>query len=976
MKSNKFKTSLLTASILLAINVNAQEQEQEQEQQIEVIEVSGYKGSIIKSLNNKRFSDSVVDGISAEDLGKFPDQNVAESLQRITGVTIDRGESGEGQQISVRGFGPDFTNVLFNGRTMPTDNSSRGFSFDLVASELISGANVYKTAKAEDIEGGLGGSVDVTTFKPFDIEGFKAAASAKAVYDDLAKSTNPFVSAIVSNNWDNEFGLLASFAFQQRDSRMDQAWVSGYADNVQIIEENDATSSNTIQGPGVARSYGQRYEEADRQRMGATISAQWAPTDELTLTADVLYSKLTADKRNTNLNRWTSNPAHNATIDPDMGPAGTVTKFSRSTKPWNPDTGMFDLYDGSGQLLPVGQWNSTSMDHVNRDSDTLMIGFNADWSITDDLQMNFDIQKSSSKSDSKNNPILQVAYPIQEEGSFELKDGSFIMETAPGSFKGNKDYYHMNTIMLRDTMTEDDITEGRLDFTYTLELGPLQSVDFGLYYQDRKKDSKRWETPSAVNNAYRFFRFNVPGELLTEFAPEGGFLSEHEVDNGFADSWYVYDPVDIFNHFSSVDATALAQQMYDQAMHNWDQGGFRGDYADTERDLYAAEVAQGEYDSVLSRVEAARALDNGGEFNEFTPVYNAGAAWSVNEETIAAYLQANFQWERVSANLGLRYVQTDNTIVNAGRQFYSLTPQATTGGYTDNYTESDTLKTESSYSKVLPSLNVKFDAAEDVIVRFAYSQTLTRPMIGSLGSGFSDSATASTNNNGSINFYGSRSGGNPNLEPYTATNIELGVEWYYGEDDAINITNFRKDLQDWIAADVGSIELYDHNYEVNRTFEVFGDQNVGEAKVNGYEFAVLHNFDYGFGVQANLTLLDTTAAKDDTDVSKVNMYGLSDKSYNLIGYYENESFGARLAYNWRDSYTLCASCKRGYGESVDAYGQIDASFSYDFNENIGLIAQVINLQGNDPYHYSVDKARMVSLFDTGRRFTFGVRGSF
>jgi TonB-dependent receptor len=191
----------------------------EKEKEAEVIVVTGFRSSLKASMLNKREAINVSDGITAEDLGKFPDQNVAESLQRITGVSIDR-SGGEGQYVSVRGFGPQFNMVTVNGRQMATENAGREFSFDTLAAELITGADVYKSPTAKMQEGGIGATVNIKTARPFNFEGFKAAGSVKGVYDDLSGETSPQVSGLITNTFmDNRLGVLVSASHQQRDSQ-------------------------------------------------------------------------------------------------------------------------------------------------------------------------------------------------------------------------------------------------------------------------------------------------------------------------------------------------------------------------------------------------------------------------------------------------------------------------------------------------------------------------------------------------------------------------------------------------------------------------------------------------------------------------------------------------------------------------------------------------------------------------------------
>ena len=237
--NKKSALSLAIAGVLASGHVAAQEAEgATAEKDIEVIEVRGLISSLKRSFSDKKEALIVSDGISAEDLGKFPDQNVAESLQRITGVAIDR-SGGEGQLISVRGFGPQFNLVTVNGRQIATERAGREFSFDTLASELISGADIYKTSNAANQEGGIGSYINLNTAKPFDLDGFKAVGNVKATYDSLSESTTPAFSGLISDTFmEDKLGVLASLSVQKRDAQINQADTRGFY-RVDRIQTND-----------------------------------------------------------------------------------------------------------------------------------------------------------------------------------------------------------------------------------------------------------------------------------------------------------------------------------------------------------------------------------------------------------------------------------------------------------------------------------------------------------------------------------------------------------------------------------------------------------------------------------------------------------------------------------------------------------------------------------------------------------------
>jgi TonB-dependent receptor len=212
MKQRNFKKTRLATSLSLILGATAiaptfaaEEVAEKEADNIEVIQVTGIRSSMVKSMDIKRSSQGVVDAISAEDMGKFPDSNLAESLQRITGVSIDR-SNGEGSKVTVRGLGPDFNLVTLNGRQMPSSNledtvisNSRSYDFANIASEAISGVEVYKTGKAEVSSGGIGATINILTARPLNTPGQKASIGIKGVMDqstDEGESITPELSGI------------------------------------------------------------------------------------------------------------------------------------------------------------------------------------------------------------------------------------------------------------------------------------------------------------------------------------------------------------------------------------------------------------------------------------------------------------------------------------------------------------------------------------------------------------------------------------------------------------------------------------------------------------------------------------------------------------------------------------------------------------------------------------------------------------
>lgn len=314
MYKQSFKHKLLAVSIATAVaaSANAQEQqtqaEDNQENALEEVIVTGIRASLQRSMDMKRDAKGVVDGISAEDMGKFPDTNLAESLQRITGVAIDR-ERGEGSKITVRGFGPDFNIVTFNDRQMPT-NGGRSFDFANIASEGISAVEVYKSGRANVATGGIGATVNVKTAKPLDKPGFQAVISGKGVHDPSNRdgaSVTPEISGIFSNTFaDDTFGISLAASYQDREGGSQSATTQDFYSRNLVTQEqidNGEGDSGAIAvgdptaigfpsevGEGgiyaIPTNIQYNLDEFKRERTNAQLTMQWRPIDTVTATVD------------------------------------------------------------------------------------------------------------------------------------------------------------------------------------------------------------------------------------------------------------------------------------------------------------------------------------------------------------------------------------------------------------------------------------------------------------------------------------------------------------------------------------------------------------------------------------------------------------------------------------------------------------------------------------------------------------------
>ena len=488
---------------------------------VEEIVVSGIRGSLRRAMDVKRNNSAIVDAISAEDIGKFPDQNVAESLQRISGVSIDR-SGGEGQFVTVRGFGPQFNTVLVNGRILATENEGREYSFDSLAAELISGADVYKTPTAGMQSGGIGSTINIRTARPLDTRGFTAAVSTKAQYEDNSDELSPTLSGLVSNTFaDDTIGLLLSFSHQERDSRTDFIDTRGFNPGTTL----NLADGTTLEDVFIPQNYDQIVNFEKRKRTGGTAVLQFEPSDTFRVTLDALYSKFDVESKATSIGHWfTSSEVLDAAVDEN----NTVVTLTHS---------------GNGATDYI---NRT----YNRPTETKMAGFNTDWQASDNLNIAVDLAWSEATSDNGGNETFAVI-GFNNGVSYDNTNPDTIpsLTGVPATLDPADGRAH---IALREGADiVDEVIEAKFDAEWSMD-GILNTVKFGGYMYERTKTNNTVATDPNVLCLYCGYASDVDDSLLTEF-DAGNFLgAEGQVPT----VWLDYDPDALFAFLESPEAIA------------------------------------------------------------------------------------------------------------------------------------------------------------------------------------------------------------------------------------------------------------------------------------------------------------------------------------------------------------------------------------------------------------------------------------
>jgi TonB-dependent receptor len=997
MTYNKFNKTKLATSLSLILGASvalpSYAAPEEQENEIEVIEVKGIRGSLVKAMDIKRNANGVVDAINAEDMGKFPDTNLAESLQRITGVSIDR-DNGEGSKVTVRGFGPDYNVVTLNGRQMPTANindtsasDSRSFDFANLASEGVSAVEVYKTGRADVATGGIGSTINLVTIKPLAIGEEKASIGVKAVHDTSTEdgsNITPEISALYSNTYaDGKFGVAITAVRQERDSGSARAGIdNGWRPQTGGVGDWGSVGNgpNQINVPADGVTYAAPhnvlygFSENERTRTNGQLTLQYRPVENFTATFDYTYSKL-EEELNQNIHSvWMS-----------LNYAGEPTGSEWTDANGDNVAAPIFIHDIDGPSDLVSQVEKSAKVNENKSA-----GLNLEYLVNDNLSFTLDFHSSEaeSKPDSiyGNSNTIQLATWTRAETKVDFSSGFPVVEVVfPDGTPGLTPEGVMTTgTSFRNSYMKSEIDQIQLDGSYIFDTGIVESVDFGVGF-------------NKVENRNAFGRAERPNW--------GGTGSPDDIDDQFLlDSMDTMvdrfdnlpgDKSNMINQFWAVDFDTIADLV----------GNLYGDPSDPVAWPCGTQIC------APSEFETDRRTE---------------------EESISAYVKANMSFEIADrpANLvvGLRYEQTDVTSK-------TLLPEITAIGWvsTNEFQivrgDAQFFTDEGDYDYLLPSVDFDIEVADDMILRASYSQTITRPGYGNLTAGSELNEVRNVDN-------GRGSRGNVGLEPLESDNIDLSFEYYYDEGSYASIGYFRKDVENVIGtrdiieqpyaatspvegaryeeavaatggnpADSAAIRAYlaanyaDGQYVIvdpggdpvknqiwghpteNNPLSVNFTQpyNQGSNTVDGFEFAIQHLFgDSGFGAIVNYTIVDSDVEYDNADHGDENtpLLGVSD-SYNIVGFYDKDGIQVRLAYNWRDDFLQGLNDGQGSNPVyVEDYGQLDANISYSYNENLTIFVEGINLTDEYTRSYGRHSLMVRNIQQMGPRYNAGVRYTF
>jgi iron complex outermembrane receptor protein len=864
---------------------------------MQTVEVTGIRASMAKSLAVKRDSAANVEVITAEDVGKMPDKNLADSLQRLPGVAV-RTDYDEAEKVAMRGTNPDMTLIIFNGHTVSggdwyvadQGSSSRSTSLSLMPSSVLNQALVYKTSQANIADGGLAGTINVTTRKPLaQKERFAGTVSGGMSYADLPGKSAPDLNAMF--NWKNEAGtfgvIVQGFAekrYVRRDSVSRFAYSGGSGWDVINTATMKGITDESLAGTGykaadlngvrIPGSMSMEFVEGVRDRKGGMFSMEFKPNQDLDVTLTGFHSGMNANNYGRlNAGAMFSMLQGKGGLQGGATPAGQTAAYAMIKNPVIvTETTMFGdqlkVLKAADIVLPagaapqyIGETEGAYRDGARATS--AFLDLDAKYRVSQDLTVKTLL--STTKGVGKTGLDQGLTYSRFGTGvSYRLGDvdeAPYVkwLGTGPNTPGRNADGsgFVLSGRAASGIVTNDKEHSGQVDAEYRVEKGWVQSVEAGARYSDHRRDSAR-----------RYPAFRAPLDTsnlaVSSFIPyPSDFGSGLNGPAGWDNTSWTMSPETMKAYFEA-NTKATTDQ--------WER-----------------------------RISS--------ELN-------------MRERQTAAYVMANLEGERWSGNVGLRVVRTR---VNANIPMpippgtckraapgqapipCPLFPGAITDvgeavSYFDDQTNPKTrfdpnsgllyykLDSDRTFNDVLPSLNIRYELSKDMLARFGASKTLGRQNYNLYGAGY---GTPGCSDNGCT-----VAGPNPNLKPMTANNLDASWSWFFAKRSLVAVDVFYSKIDGYPKTGVGSdsIQLVDPKDSQVKTFQVQTSSQQG-ARIAGLEISYEQPlWNTGFGFTSNVS-----RAKTKVDDGRP-MVGASEWGANLGGYFENDRLSARLVANYRSEY--------------------------------------------------------------------------
>jgi iron complex outermembrane receptor protein len=919
---------MATAGALLSAGAVSAQTTPSSEAGLEEVVVTGVRQSLENAIETKRDAAAVVDAISAEDVGKFPTENLAESLQRVTGVQISRFR-GEGQNVTIRGLPSEFSLVQLNGRTLTSalgasgSTLSRSFDFTILPSEFVSRVEVYKSPTADLEEGGLAGTVIARTLRPLDIGETRLGGSLQMANESNRDEWAPRASSFYSDVFaDGKLGIALGVAYTERLTETHEQRITRYRRATESAQGGLDLNGNGIveNGPAPARplnntpyamldsSFHTIYRE-DRKRTTGIATVQFKPNDRWEFVAEGFYGKVDLfSPRYTDLLR----------VGIGLRPGGPVIPGSIVLQqlPGNDsavgDRGQPITTVMAGGFQGVDQRADGRTEERKGDLlSTALSGTYTGESFTIAAELGYSVAKQT-----RSDPLLENQR--RANLTYDLRTNS---DLASYSFVGadNAARLDPSTFTLLGfngewgRKREDEQADLSVDVKQNFSWWWIDGLQYGGKFTVRENTENNRRIAATAPQIRQLFGGGPDQLFLREVHPSSGeFLDADGGTSGlFQQSWLVNDPFAFIRAYGRKAIEAVSTITNDPTGIN-----------DIEEDVSALYVRAN--------------LDRGG---------------------------------KLTGNIGVRAVYTQQKSVGVAPDLTQITFEPQAGSVT-RIPAAAPLTVERNYTDILPSLNLKYELTDDVALRFAVSRTMSRPSLPQI----SPSITAS----GATQ---SLTANNPELDPFRSNNFDLSAEWYFSRGGLLAGTVFYKDIvslverqQTQIPLTITQINGDGSRQPVNQIWTMSQLVNGKGTAVGGVEVAYQQNFDFlpapfdGFGVLTNYTYMDTHGGTP--------LQGASKNNYTASMYYEKGWFGGRLSYTWRDDFYNGVEGNSQDTRIQQDFGTLDANISFNFNDHVSAVIEATNILEE------VDQERFMPIdlnafyTDNGRRILVGLRGSF
>ncbi|MCZ8325851.1 MAG: TonB-dependent receptor [Sphingomonadaceae bacterium] len=1008
-------------------------------EQPNAIVVSGVRQSIETAIDDKRRASEIKDSITAEDIGQLANENISEALQRITGVQVIRGNDGEGKNVQIRGLSEN--NVTINGATASgtgdvdlSNGNDRSVNFQDLSPELFSGVEILKALAADQIEGSLGGTINLQTRAP--LKGKRDLVvnlSATNKYAEVGRLWNQDANLFVQKKFLDtplgDFGVIinagykeiGSYAYVYGGGEFEDApgiWVRKTGDvnppasqgtsqtnanynyfllpTVPVLNSTGGNTSTSLPNPyqyafddpngdGLSDSrdvyyipgtFGTSERVRDDRRKSLNATLQWKPANNLDIRFDTVLTDINQNLTGANSNLVSNVPRSGYLIG---GPGTTFAQLGSTPTFGN----VYVLTAGRLASFSTRVGAAPSINETLRDSQQYSL--EATWDVTPNLSIYAKGSTSKGKATTAN--FGQLSAGIEHQGG----------TGANGQFN-TQDFYNIVDFNLGSGMIPN----------VTLYESPFPSLNYPVKSVVPEANLVKLTPGDLSYNRYRYFQFqrNAADTENTDDAirfdvtwkPDAGLLKALKVgfrwaERGFARARYE-NQSQTGSVFTAWDGTRPPLQAVGiQNVPVNPANATSPDAAATSTFLLQCLSKAGNpnvlarfggnypltYDSTAGcDISAVQNYFNMIDIRAVNPATGAGyyeirqERFDISEKTVAGYLRADFETALGGIDL----------FGNVGVRYVKTDTSST--GYLQNPISGPTrtyslITVKNQYDDWLPSANFNFGFSKDLIARLAYSRTLGRPSLVQISTGLDVTRTDTD-----PVYAGSGKAGNPFLKPVHSDNFDLSLEWYYAKGSYLSVAAFAKNIDTTIFLSPTPVD-YDLNGEL---FSVVQYQNFGGTKLKGVELGMAHAFKYlpgvlrHLGVTGNFTYIDENSSLRDQEGDPISRKGLSKYNYNLSGYYDDGRFSLRLAYNWRSAFTRRETAPLGFArleslpETEAARGQLDLAARFTLNRNVRFSFNAINLTNTGTVRYLKYPILVNYLSVAGRKYTLGASVSF